>query len=398
MHKHHFTWHERYENYVFVAVGVLLASLLRFSLLEFESGDFKSFLEPWYDFINQHGGFNALQYEFSNYTPLYLYFMVIASYLFSGFSKVLAVKLTSILFDFICAFFVYKIVRIKYPAGITPVFAFLATLFAPTVVLNSAFWGQADITYTTGLVACIYLLATNRKVLAFVAFGLAISVKLQAVFLLPFLLILLVKRNVSWHLFLLIPFVYIATIFPAWLIGRPFLALLLIYVAQADYYQVLAFNIPNMYQWFPNELYSLFYPAGLTWTLAVVFMLGLGVYKSRTKITTPVMIQLATISVLIMPYLLPKMHDRYFFAADVISIIFAFYFPQYFFVPVTIGMVSLFSYFPFLFGREVIPLALLAVILAVTIVILLYHLATILQQKTGYEDLEVESTGSNHNT
>lgn len=368
------------ENYIFLAIGIILAAFLRFSLREFESGDFKSFLEPWYDFINQHGGFGALKYEFSNYTPLYLYLMVIASYLFSGFSKVFAIKLISMVFDFICASFIYKIVRLKYPVGTTPVFAYLATLFAPTVFLNSAFWGQADITYTTGLVACLYFLAIKREFPAFIALGLAISFKLQAAFLIPFLFILLLKRNVSWYLFLLIPSVYLATILPAWLMGRPFFDLLLIYVGQADFYQVLSFNAPNMYQWFPNELYNFFYPAGLTWTLAIVFMLGLGVYESRAKITIDVLVQLATISVLIMPYFLPKMHDRYFFAADVISIVFGFYFPRYFFIPIIVGMVSLFSYSPFLFGREVIPLSFLAVILALTIIILLRHLTLTLQK------------------
>ena len=94
-----------------------------------------------------------------------------------------------------------------------------------------------------------------------------------------------------------------------------------------------------------------------------------------------VMIQLATVSVLVMPYFLPKMHDRYFFAADVISIVYGFYFPVYFFVPIIVGMVSLFSYVPFLFGREVIPLSFLAIILALMIVILLRQLTYTLQQK-----------------
>jgi Gpi18-like mannosyltransferase len=131
---------ERYENHIILTIGIVLAVALRFSLREFESGDFRNFLEPWYDFINQQSGFGALKYGFSNYTPAYLYLMVIVAYLFSGLSKVFAVKLIALVFDFVCAFFVCKIVRLKYPLGVVPVFAFLATLFAPTVFLNSAFW------------------------------------------------------------------------------------------------------------------------------------------------------------------------------------------------------------------------------------------------------------------
>jgi Gpi18-like mannosyltransferase len=74
------------------------------------------------------------------------------------------------------------------------------------------------------------------------------------------------------------------------------------------------------------------------------------------------MVELATLSVLIVPCFLPKMHDRFFFPADVISILLAFYFPQRFYVPILISTVSFFSYLPFLFGYEVIPLRYLALI------------------------------------
>lgn len=374
-------WIKDYENYVTLVIGIILAALLRFSMRGFESGDFRSFLEPWYDFISLHGGFGALAYKFSNYTPPYLYLMVVVYYLLSPLSKVFAIKLISIVFDFICAFFVYKIVRLKYPAGIRPSFAFLAILFAPTVFLNSAFWGQSDIIYTTGLVACLYFLTTRRETLAFIAFGFALAFKIQAIFITPFLLILLLKKTVSWKSFFIVPVVYIVAILPAWVIGRPLVDLFLIYFDQAAYYRRLAANVPNLYQWIPNELYDIFYPAGLIWTLAIILMFSVGVYKSKEKITTNTMIQLATLSLVFMPYFLPKMHDRYFFPADVISIVFGFYFPQYFYIPIVVGMISLFSYFPFLFGREVIPLSLLAVVPIVIIVILLHHFSSTLHSE-----------------
>ncbi|MFM7579157.1 MAG: hypothetical protein ACKO5Q_19770, partial [Microcystaceae cyanobacterium] len=87
-----------------------------------------------------------------------------------------------------------------------------------------------------------------------------------------------------------------------------------------------------------------------------------------------------TLVVLLMPYSLPKMHDRYFFAADLISIIYGFYFPPYFFVPVAINLVSLFSYFPFLWGVEVIPLKILSLVLAGVMGILVYHLRIVLAE------------------
>jgi hypothetical protein len=49
------------------------------------------------------------------------------------------------------------------------------------------------------------------------------------------------------------------------------------------------------------------------------------------------------------PYVTPRMHERYFFAGDALSIIFGFYYPRYFFVPVVVGLVSFFAYQPYLF-------------------------------------------------
>lgn len=358
-----------------MAIGLALAVGLRYSLGNFESGDFRHFTGKWYDFIIKHGGFRALQYDFANYTPPYLYLLTLATYLFAGIPKVFAIKLISIIFDFGGAFFIYKLVRLKYPTGSIPFLAVLVILFAPTVFLNSSLWGQADMIYTTGLLACIYFLVTRREIPAFIAFGLALAFKLQAVFLAPLLFILLLKGRVSWRSFFIIPLIYFIAILPAWFYGRSLLDLLLIYLNQADRYHKLTMNAPNLYQWLPNGTYEIFYPAGLIWTVIIICLFALSIYKSRAQLTTATIVELATFSVLIVPYFLPKMHERYFFAADVLSIVFAFYFPRYFFVAVLIQIVSCLAYLPFLFGLEVVPFSYLAIGLLMAIVVLFRHLA-----------------------
>lgn len=360
------------EDYLILATGVLLALALRVSLLNFTTLDFRDFHGAWFNFIQENGGVWALKYPFSNNTPLYLYLLVAAHY--AGLSALQAVKLIPASFDFINAFFIYRIVRLRYPAGPTSLYAFLVALFAPTVVLNGSFWGETDMLYTTCLVACLYFLLAKQPGAGFVMFGLAFSFKLQAMFLAPFLLILLLKKAVPWKYSLLVPAVYLVTLVPAWLVGRPLPELLQVYLGQTDKYARLSMNAPTLYQWFPNDLYNILYPAGMLWCTAIVFFFVTTVYKSRTPLTNARMIELAALSVLIVPYFLPKMHDRFFFPADVISILLGFYFPQRFFVPVIISLVSFFSYLPFLFKYQIIPLRYLALILLVIIVWLAYHL------------------------
>ena len=345
-----------------LAVGILLAIMVRYLLLPFESNDYRVFM-LWYDFIVQHGHFAALKYDFAPYNVLYFYLWATVAYFFPDLHSFLAIKIISIIFDFVLAFFVYRCVRLKYREpneGAIPILAALTALLAPTVVLNSA--GQVDATYTSFLVACLYYLLAGRQAAAFIAFGVAFTFKLQSVFLAPFLLWLLVKKEVNWRYVWLSPAVYLVFILPAWFIGRPFADLLMIYFGQADEFRYLNMNAPNLYQWIPNAYYD-FYPVGMAFTAMVALGIAYFVSKSRVKITADRLVFLATFSVLIMPYLLPKMHERYFFPADVIAIILAFYCPRYWYVPVVIGSVSVLAYMPFLFNIAILPQWLPAVLL-----------------------------------
>jgi Gpi18-like mannosyltransferase len=383
------------EEWLILTLGGALALLLRFSLRDFESGDIRGFTGPWYDALQAGGGFRALKDLSSNYSPAYLYLLIVVSLVPGDLPTLYAIKLISVIFDFICAGFVYKLVRLKYPDGAKPLFAFFAVLFAPTVFLNSSFWGQADVLYATGLVACIYFLLTDRHAPAFIAFGLALSLKLQALFLAPLLLIYLLEGKAPryrWHRWrntLLVPVTYVLSLVPAWLAGRPMLGLLTTYLGQADFYRSLTKNAPNLYQWLPNSQYDILMPAGLIGATAVVFLLVLAVHKSHVPLTQGRIVFLATFSVIIMPFFLPKMHDRYFFAADVISILFAFYYPRLAFVPLVIGGVSFFSYLPFLFKREVVSLSYLALVLLITIAILSWRLAG----ELGFDEAGFDESG-----
>ena len=111
-------------------------------------------------------------------------------------------------FDVICAYLAYKLVRLRRPQGPLPAAAFGVVLFAPTVVANSSYWGQVDSEWTAGLLACIYFLLVRREALASLSFSFALAVKVQAVFLLPLLVVLALRREVRWRSFLLVPVGY----------------------------------------------------------------------------------------------------------------------------------------------------------------------------------------------
>ncbi len=359
-----------------LAVGIFLALVVRYRFIFFETNDYSNYLSTWYNFIKNRDNIEALRDPFSNHNMPYLYLLTMSVVLFPVREAytVIVIKVISIIFDIMMASFAYECVRMKYhESKMIPIMAALATLFAPTVILNSAAWAQSDAIYTTFLVACLYALLARRQAWAFIAFGLAFSFKLQALFLAPLFLWLLIKKTVNWRCFFLSPLVYLITLIPAWLIGRPLGDMLLIYIRQSQQYEFLTHQAPNLYQWIPNAYYDL-YPLGVVFTVIVVLIIAWLLSKSRVKVTEDLLVHLATFSVLLLPYILPKMHDRYFFSADVIAIIFAFYFPKYWYIPIGIGLASLNSYLAFLYGVLIVPLELMAIIPATLIAVLGWQL------------------------
>jgi Gpi18-like mannosyltransferase len=356
---------------LFLFVGTVLAMLVRASLLDFKSGDYDTYTKVWYNTI-QAMGFRALGGDFSNYNPPYLYVLYLVVRFLPHMERVAAIKVPSIIMDFVCAGFVYAIIRLRTGSRLAPLLGYMATLLAPVVILNSSFWGQADSIYTAGLLACVYFLLRKKNWLAFLSFAVAFIFKLQAVFLLPLLLILWFKKEVSWKHFLTIPVVYFIGILPAWLLGRPLVSLLGVYTSQADQYNRLTSHAPNLYAWFPidPDLFKLIYPAGLAFGVTAILLFVLIAVKSTVKITPGLLVELAAFSAMLLPFVLPKMHQRYFFPADILLIVFAFYFPAYFYMPLVINMVSFFSYQYFLFGPENMPMPILAMVSLLILAIL----------------------------
>lgn len=338
------------DNAVFVFVMVILAIAIRYYIFDFRSGDYGSFLNKWYEFIRTNGGYKALSHNFSDYNPPYLYLLTLFSYLPVG--SLYAVKIISVVFDFVAAFFAFKLVEGKYKNETVAVFSFATILLAPTVILNGSYWGQCDIIYSAFLLASIYFLSKGKDALSLIMYGLSISFKLQAIFLFPIFIILFLKKKLRFAGFFIIPAVFFLSVIPSVIIGRPWMDAFSIYLSQAKNYSSLTLNAPTIYQWFPQGDFLTFSRIGLLFSAAAIFAFIFLIYKKRGDINGDIVIKISFILLSAIPFLLPRMHERYFFPADIFSIIYAYYFPRYFFIPIGMQIISFFSYGPFLFGSS----------------------------------------------
>jgi Gpi18-like mannosyltransferase len=379
---------------------LFIASLpFKMMFFSFESRDYQLFLNDWYNFISANGGFKALRHDFTPYGLPYLYLLVMATWL--PLPKIVAIKLISVAFDYVAAFFTYKIVSLRYRQKLIPAYAACVALFLPTVIFNSSAWGQCDVIYTSSFLACLYAVLIGRPVAALIAFGLACSLKPQAVFIVPFLFGLLLNGSLPWRLIFIPPVVYILTGLPALLIGRPTKFIAFTHVRLGNM-PLLSLHAPNIYQFVLQQFYPLLKPLGLAATLLASLWLArsmakwhpprsachnsggtLAIKAWSSDEENERLLVAALLSTLIVPYLLPQMHERYFFPADMISLIYAFFFPRRAAVAILVQLASFFSYFPWGLGIEPVPMFMLAVMMTAALVLVLKHYFKIVQSNPG---------------
>ena len=184
-----------------------------------------------------------------------------------------------------------------------------------------------------------------------------------------FLLILLLKGRIPWKSLILIPLPYIVSIIPPLLIGRPLADLLRIYLVQVSEFSELNLNTANLYSWFSQDSPTILYTLGLIFAVVAVGLFIFWVYKSKQDLDDSLILQLATFTMLLVPFVLPRMHERYYYPADILSVIYAFYFPRYFYLPFLVVTASLLSYIPFLYDTTLVPLPILSLLILAALLI-----------------------------
>ena len=360
--------------------GVFAAVAVRLPLLGRESVDIPATFGPWIDFMIANGPARSFAYDFYNYNPPYPYLLSAAVALAGHAPALLLIKSIPVAFDFAAAYFVYKCVALKYgESNRVPILAAVATLLAPTVVMNAAWWGQSDSIYTTFLLASLYFLLAGRQMPAFAAFGTAFAVKAQGAFLAPLFFWLGARRVVDLRYSAFAAVAVFAALVPAWVAGRPLTDLLFVYFRQAGYTAELSNHAPNPYEWIPNDYFA-WWPVGLAVTAALILVVRQCVKRGSAALTRGTIVHLALFSTVLLPFFLPKMHDRFFFAADVLAIVFAFYRPRYWYAPIALAVVSGSTYPQFVLGVTTIPTP----VAAFGMLLLLLALSRGLLESLGY--------------
>jgi len=380
-----------------IAVG-LIVRLFSYPII---SADFVASLSHWMDALRGMPGLHAFEKPFSDYPPLYLYFLKFLT-LLHGY-ELYWIKTLSFIFDILLAIVAYLMVKETTDDKLEPgwyflVFAVVVSL--PTVILNSSMWGQSDSIYASLSLLCLYFIMRDKPLCATLSFGAAFSFKLQSIFIAPVLVgyFLSRHRRKEWPYLLLVPAIYILTLVPAVTAGGSFVGLLLTYIHQSGEFSQLSLSAPSVYSFINGNGVSAFGNSFLSWIgYVIAFAIAIYIVWATTRIfaaaehkpgllgqeqgqpearTAQKILIMGLLAAITIPFFLSHMHDRYFYMADALSTVFAFSNPRYWFVPVLSVAASFFSYMPFLsgqvplFGRLIVPEGYLGILMLMAIIIL----------------------------
>lgn len=314
-------------------LAFVLGALIRITLLNVVSPDYVDFLEQWFDEIKAMGGLKGLGQSVGNYNFLYQTLIAILTYL--PVPCLYSYKILSIIFDVTLAWAVWVYVKNIFYSGENSwgaVIAFSLTWLFPTVFIDSAAWSQCDSMYVTFLVLTLYYLQKDTKlnyVKAFALFGLALSFKLQSVFLLPFLFFFwFKKKDFSVFNFLISPLAMLLTGIPCLIAGRPLGQLFSLYKGQVtEYSGKLSYFYPGVWLIFyePSDynVYINYRNGAILLALAALIAVMIFWIVRKSELTATNILYMAFLLTFTTVMFLPAMHERYGYLYVILAVIIA---------------------------------------------------------------------------
>lgn len=342
---------ESKRQFIVSAILIAAAMAIRGALFFYRSDDYLDFLSQWVGYFRDNGGFSALGSYFGNYNPPYMYLLALFSYL--KVDDLYLIKLCSVVFDVLLAWVCMKTVSLFSVKRSRLLGCFFAVLYLPTVMINGAYWAQCDSIYTFFGIWSIYLVLTDKPVPSMLALAASLAFKLQAVFIMPVFFVLLLAGKIKLRHIFIFPAAYVLYLLPAVFAGKPFFATLTLYVSQAGTVgDALNYNAPSL----TSMMYDVADTSGVSAKLVIaafgfVALTYAYAFLHRRSLNRRAILAFSVLLAVGIPYLLPHMHDRYFYPAELLALTAAFVSPGLLPMPALLELASLHCYLAY-FSRR----------------------------------------------
>lgn len=353
--------------YLIAAVLITAVSLFaRYSVVFYPTGDVVNYVFNWMKDIAKVGFGNFYTVD-SDYSPLFLFIVGIFTKLPAGESVTVSgytyyknwmvyVKTTYFLTEIAVAIGIYSIIKTITDDKRAAWLGYVVYLCLPVQFFNSAVWGNADVLYFVCFVYIIYFILKGKDGLAFLFTGFAFGIKLQAVFILPFLVYLLLSGRIKFYKIWLAPVGLFLTFLPAYFCGASFTQPFAFFKKQLDGYSLLTLGCANIWHLINIRGGSMeVFEGGAT----VLGLLLIGVFTAiiferKIKLTKENLLSVAVFMLAIVPMFLPHMHERYFYVLDVFIVVYCLVTKKRYYLILLMQLSSGIAYHNYLSGRHFI--------------------------------------------
>ena len=200
--------------------------------------------------------------------------------------------------------------------------AFAAALLLPSAVLNGGMFAQCDSLYAGCALWGLAYAMGGKPGRSAACFALSLAFKLQAVFLLPVVALLWAGRKLRLKDAAIFLAVLLAVMTPAILGGKSPARIIGIYTSQTGIYHGLNYNAAGFYGLMETAGLDVYAYGNFSMALALgacAAMLACAMRGAR-EMDADRTVRFCFLMVTAVVFLLPRMHERYFYLADMLAV------------------------------------------------------------------------------
>lgn len=318
----------------FIGLIVLLSTAgmaLRWTGIEYEGVDYQNCLLSWYLQLKSGSGLAALADYKGDYNLPYatiLYFLTLIP-----IRPVVSIKLVSISFEVLGAALLAKMVMEAVESGRKYLYgaaAYGLAICNPLAVINSGYLAQSEGIWASLALLGFWYIWKDKPVRGMWALGFALAIKLQAIFILPLVLMLwFYKKKFSILHILWIPVAIQTLCIPAIIGGCSFDIAFRFYFNMLGEYPFMYYYYPNIWTFFQEAPYYQFGNTAIIMAFGALLVFALLFVKSGKGHTLQDCLAYIAWSTMTCAMLLPCMHERYNYIAEMVLPLCAIRRPKY---------------------------------------------------------------------
>ena len=357
--------HEYFLQITAVIITVLSLGV-RFAIALHPTRDVVAYVFEWMKDIQEVGFSNFYKVQ-SDYSPLFLFIVGIFTLLPAGKEITVGnltfnqnwmyyVKGTYFLAEIGIAVGIFLLIRAITNDSKRAWLGYIVYLCLPVQLFNSAVWGNADTLYFICFVYALYFVVKGKSGLAFFITGVCFGIKLQAVFLLPFLAYATLSGKLKLYKIFAFPLGVLATFIPAYACGAGLFEPFNFWLEQMGGYSLLTLGCANIWHLINIKSGSMeqFLKGATLFGLLLIGLFTAIVFARKVKLTSENTLLVAVFLIAIVPMFLPHMHERYFYALDVLVAVYCIVTKKQYYLIVLMQLSSGIAYHNYLSGRHFI--------------------------------------------